>query len=443
MQKSLSEDSKNMDRIYLENYGCSANTHDLEIMLGYLSNYGYIIKNMPKESDIIIINTCGVKKPTEDRIINRLKTLGKLNIPIIITGCLPKINISAIKSSIPDYAAILDPYSVDNIIQALDYIKKGHYGVKFFSKKPPIKVGLPEERINNLIKIVPISEGCLGNCAYCCTRFARGRLSSFPIENITEEVDRAISEGVTEIWVTGQDTGSYGKDIGLKLTDLLTDLIEIKGDFRIRLGMMNPNYAKEMIEELDSIYKNNKIYKFLHVPIQSGSDRVLELMNRQYQVSEVEKIIKRFRKSFSDITIATDIIVGFPTESDGDFNRTIEFINKAKPDIVNISKFATRPKTIAGRLPQIPNNIIKERSKRLSNLCSKISSHVNSKYLDSTQIVYINKELKKDHFEGRLQNYKKVLINQELRLLGKKVHAKIVNTTDRYLEARLISEIND
>ncbi|MCW4031888.1 MAG: tRNA (N(6)-L-threonylcarbamoyladenosine(37)-C(2))-methylthiotransferase [Candidatus Bathyarchaeota archaeon] len=443
MQKSLIEDSKSIERIYLENYGCSANTHDLEIILGYLSNYGYIIENMPEKSDIIIINTCGVKKPTEDRIINRLKTLGKLNIPIIITGCLPKINLSAIKSSIPNYAAILDPYSVDNIIQALDYIKKGHYGAKFFSEKTPIKVSLPEERINNLIKIVPISEGCLGDCAYCCTRFARGRLSSFPIENITEEVNRAISEGVTEIWITGQDTGSYGKDIGLKLTDLLTDLIEIKGDFRIRLGMMNPNYAKEMIEELVSIYKNNKIYKFLHVPIQSGSDRVLELMNRQYKVSEVEKLIKRFRKSFSDITIATDVIVGFPTESDVDFNRSIEFVNKARPDIVNISKFATRPKTIASKLPQIPNNVIKERSKRLSNLCSKISSHVNSEYLDSIQIVYINKELKKDHFEGRLQNYKKVLINQKVNLLGKKVHAKIENVTDRYLEARVISEIND
>jgi len=443
MQKSFIEDSKSIERIYLENYGCSANTHDLEIILGYLSNYGYIIENMPEKSDIIIINTCGVKKPTEDRIINRLKTLGKLNIPIIITGCLPRINLSAIKSSIPNYAAILDPYSVDKIIQALEYIKKGHYGAKFFSKKTPIKVSLPEERINNLIKIVPISEGCLGDCAYCCTRFARGRLSSFPIENITEEVNRAISEGVTEIWITGQDTGSYGKDIGLKLTDLLTDLIEIKGDFRIRLGMMNPNYAKEMIEELVSIYKNNKIYKFLHVPIQSGSDRVLELMNRQYKVSEVEKIIKRFRKSFPDITIATDVIVGFPTESDVDFNRSIEFVNKARPDIVNISKFATRPKTIASKLPQIPNNIIKERSKRLSNLCSKISSHVNSEYLDSIQIVYINKELKKDHFEGRLQNYKKVLINQEMNLLGKKVHAKIVNTTNRYLEVRVISEIND
>jgi len=443
MQKSLIEDSKSIERIYLENYGCSANTHDLEIILGYLSNYGYIIENMPEKSDIIIINTCGVKKPTEDRIINRLKTLGKLNIPIIITGCLPRINLSAIKSSIPNYAAILDPYSVDKIIQALEYIKKGHYGAKFFSKKTPIKVSLPEERINNLIKIVPISEGCLGDCAYCCTRFARGRLSSFPIENITKEVNRAISEGVAEIWITGQDTGSYGKDIGLKLTDLLTDLIEIKGDFRIRLGMMNPNYAKEMIEELVSIYKNNKIYKFLHVPIQSGSDRVLELMNRQYKVSEVEKIIKRFRKSFPDITIATDVIVGFPTESDVDFNRSIEFVNKARPDIVNISKFATRPKTIASKLPQIPNNIIKERSKRLSNLCSKISSHVNSEYLDSIQIVYINKELKKDHFEGRLQNYKKVLINQEMNLLGKKVHAKIVNTTNRYLEVRVISEIND
>ena len=128
MRKSISEGSKSIDTIYLENYGCSANTHDLEIMLGYLSNYGYNIKNIPEKSDIIIINTCGVKKPTEDRIINRLKTLGKLNIPIIITGCLPKINLSAIKSSIPNYAAILDPYSVDNIIQALEYIKKGNYG---------------------------------------------------------------------------------------------------------------------------------------------------------------------------------------------------------------------------------------------------------------------------------------------------------------------------
>lgn len=443
MQKSLFEDSKSIEKIYLENYGCSANTHDLEIILGYLSNYGYIIENIPEKSDVIIINTCGVKKPTEDRIINRLKTLGKLNIPIIIAGCLPKINLPAIKASIPNYAAILDPYSVDNIIQALDYIKKGYYGAKFFAKKTPIKVSLPEKRINNLIKIVPISEGCLGDCAYCCTRFARGRLFSFPIENITEEVNRAISEGVTEIWITGQDTGSYGKDIGLRLTDLLTDLIEIKEDFRIRLGMMNPNYAKEMIEELVSIYQNKKIYKFLHVPIQSGSDRVLELMNRQYEVLEVEEIIKRFRKSFSDMTIATDVIVGFPTESEVDFNRTIEFVNKARPDIVNISKFAARPKTIAGKLPQIPNNIIKERSKRLSNLCSKISSHVNSEYLDSIQIVYINKELKKGHFEGRLQNYKKVLINQEMNLLGKKVHAKIENATDRYLEARVISEIND
>ncbi|MFW9943259.1 MAG: tRNA (N(6)-L-threonylcarbamoyladenosine(37)-C(2))-methylthiotransferase [Candidatus Thorarchaeota archaeon] len=443
MQKLLSKDSKSIDKIYLENYGCSANTHDLEIMLGYLSNHGYIIKNMPEESDIIIINTCGVKKPTEDRIINRLKTLGKLNIPIIITGCLPKINLSAIKSSLPNYAAILDPYSVDNIIQALEYIKKGNYGAKFFSKKTPIKVDLPEERINNLIKIVPISEGCLGNCTYCCTRFARGRLFSFPIQNITEEVNRAVSEGVTEIWITGQDTGSYGKDIGLKLTDLLIDLIKIKGDFIIRLGMMNPNYAKDMIEELISIYQNDKIYKFLHVPIQSGSDRILELMNRQYKVSEVERIIERFRKSFSDITIATDIIVGFPTESEVDFNQSIEFVDKARPDVVNISKFAIRPKTTAGELPQIPNKIIKDRSKRLSNLCSKISLDANSKYLNSTQIVYINKELRKNHFEGRLRNYKKVLINQELNLLGKKVHAKIGNTTDRYLEARFLSEIND
>ena len=440
MQKVSPKQIKKVRNIYVENYGCSANTHDFEIILGYLSNHDYIIEKIPQRADAIIINTCGVKKPTEDKILNRLRVLRDLEIPIIVAGCLPKINFLAIKSAVPNYAAILDPYSVDNIIQAIDAVKKGCQGTEFFSDKTPIKIELPEKRLNHLIKIVPIAEGCLGECTYCCTRFARGKLSSFPVNRIIEEVKKSVSGGATEIWITGQDTGSYGRDIGVRLTDLLKDLIEISGDFRVRIGMMNPNYAKEMIRDLISIFRDDKVYKFLHIPLQSGSNSVIKSMKRRYSVLDVENIIKKIRQFFPNITIATDIIVGFPTEEEKDFECSVEFVKELVPDVVNLSKFAPRPKTYAAKLNQISSKIINERSKKLSAICSKIGLEINLKYLDSNQIVFINKKIRKNLYEGRLQNYKKILIDNNKDLLGKRVQVKIIRATQRYLEGKIQSK---
>ncbi len=442
MQELLVRNFKvNIKNIYINNYGCAANVHDLEIILGYLQINGYCIEKSLEKSDLIFINTCGVKKPTEDKILARLKSLSKLEKPIIVAGCLPKINFQAIKSILPNYAAILDPQSIDRIIEAICLIKKGYRNLNFFSEKPIMKLGLPESKLNEFVKIVPISEGCLGKCTYCCTKFARGHLFSFPIDLIVENVKQAVFEGTIEIWLTGQDTGAYGKDIGVTLTDLLNQIIDIEGDFKIRIGMTNPNHAKAMLKDLISFYRDEKIYDFLHLPLQSGSDKILGSMNRLYSVSDVREIIKRFRDNIPDINIATDIIVGFPTELDNDFTESINFIKDLEPDIVNISKFAPRPKTSALGLTPIPSAIIKNRSKQLSIICSEISIKRNKHYLDKEMAIIVTKKLKKDLYEGRIQNYKKVLVNSKKVLLGKKINAKIINSTSRYLEAEFISKL--
>ncbi len=431
----------NIKNIYLENYGCATNTHDLEIMLGYLLRSGYSIEENLENADAIIVNTCGVKKPTEDKVLNRLRILRNLEKPIIVAGCLPKINFSKIKSILPDYSAVLDSHSVNHIVEAMDSVNKGIRGVGYFSDSPLVKLGLPENRINELVKIVSIAEGCLGECSYCCTKLARGKLFSFPIERIVDEIKLAVSRGAREIWITGQDTGAYGRDVETKLTVLLERIKQIEGDFKVRIGMMNPNYAKDMLKDLISIYLDQKIYDFLHIPIQSGSDDVLKSMNRPYHVDDVKNVIKEFRHSILDMTISTDIIVGFPSENEEEFSKSIEFIKEVEPDVVNISKFAPRPGTFAAKLTQNPSKTIKKRSKELSVICSDIGLKKNSRFMNSEQIIFFTKRIRKNVYVGRTQNYKKVFVDYGDNLLGKSAIAKITNASPRYLEAGIISEL--
>ncbi len=443
MQKLVSKKTDfHIKNIYIENYGCAANSHDLEIIQGYLQTNGYSIERSIQKSDLIIINSCGVKKPTEDKILFRMKILNKLKKPIIIAGCLPKINPSAIKSILPNYAAILDPQSIDRLIEAIKLIEKGHRNNKLFSNKSIMKLGLPEKRLNKFVKIIPVAEGCLGRCSYCCTKVARGPLFSFPMALILNEIKKGIFEGSIEIWLTGQDTGAYGRDIGIKLTDLLRKIIKIDNDFKIRVGMINPNYINDMIDELPSIYANEKIYDFLHLPIQSGSDHVLKSMGRHYSVNEIKSIIEKFRNFLPNIVFATDIIVGFPTESEDDFKNSIKFVKDVEPDIVNISKFAPRPKTLASKLEAIPSKIIKDRSRQLSIICSEISKKKNMQYIGEKPEIIITKILKSGLYEGRIQNYKKVLVVSKKNLLGKKICGKIINYTQRYLEAEVVCSID-
>ncbi len=361
-----------MARIYAEVYGCPSNIADYEIALGILKQNGFEVVNSKKKSDLNIIFTCTVKTPTLQRMIHKIKEFVAIGKPLIVAGCMTKTDKKIIEKIAPN-ASMLGPDSVEKIVDVVKGTLQNKKVVFLEDLRKP-KVCLPKIRKNPNIDIVPISIGCLSNCSYCSVKFARGRLTSYPIDMIIKEIKLAIKNGCKKIWLTSQDNACYGKDIGTNLPELLKEICKIEGNFSVRVGMMNPAHLKSIIDELIEIYKNEKIEKFLHLPVQSGSDRILKLMKRGYTVRDFIEIVEKFRKEIPNIYLATDIIVGFPGESEKDFEKTIELIKKVKPQKVNISKFGARTGTEAAKMKQLDPKILSQRSKIIHHLVKKLKN---------------------------------------------------------------------
>jgi threonylcarbamoyladenosine tRNA methylthiotransferase CDKAL1 len=425
-------------RVYVENYGCAANKYDFEIMLAFLLEAGYeVVRGAPESADFLIVNTCGVKRQTEDRVLWRLRFLSRLNKPLIVAGCLPRINLPAIKRAAPGYSAVLDPHSVDQILFAIKEAELGERNLEFFSEKPKIKANLPKVRVNKFVEIVQIAEGCTGSCAFCCTRFARGKLFSYPKEAIVDRIKAAVSGGAKEVWLTAQDTGAYGKDIGTNLAELLEEVCEVKGKFFVRVGMMNPFHVPEMLDRLIKVYKNEKVFKFLHLPLQSGDNEVLRLMNRFYSVEDFRNIVYSFRKEILRLTLATDVICGFSGESEQAFERSMELIREIKPDVLNISKFFPRPRTPAEGMEQLPLREIKERSKEMTELFRGICLERNRAWLNWDGEVIVDERGKDGSWIGRNFAYKPIAIKSRDKLLGKFLRVKVKAAFPTYLLAEI------
>ena len=420
--------------VYVESYGCAANKFDFEIMLAYMEQAGYSVTNDSESADVFLVNTCGVKKPTEDRVIAKLRVLEGYNTPLIITGCLPKINLYAVLKAAPSFSVILDPHSLDKIPLAIRSIERREKNRIFFSENPLLKLRLPKSRLNSAIEIISISEGCAGACTYCCVRFARGSLLSYPKEIIVERIGKAVNEGVKEIWMTSQDNGAYGTEVGTNLAELLQECCRVKGKFLIRVGMMNPHHAFYLLPELIEAYKDEKIFKFLHLPVQSGDNEVLKRMKRQYTVEQFKDIVNSFREEFPDITLSTDIICGFPGEGSDDFERTLNLVEEVKPDIVNISKFFVRPKTPAKNMEQLDSREVKDRSRRLTRLVNTVSFNRNQRWRNWTGEVLVDEKGKGDSWIGRNYTYKPIVIKTSENIFGRFVRVKVINAFQTYLE---------
>ncbi len=188
---------------------------------------------------------------------------------------------------------------------------------------------MPKIRKNPLIEIIPINTGCLNACTYCKTKHARGDLGSYSIDEIVNRAQQAFEEGVVEIWLTSEDTGAWGRDLGQTLPDLLEELVQvIPQGCRLRLGMTNPPYILDHLEAIGHIMNSDKVYKFLHVPIQSGSDAVLNEMKREYTSDDFCRVVNVLKQKVPGMTFATDIICGFPTETNDDFNESLAICRK-------------------------------------------------------------------------------------------------------------------
>ncbi len=427
-------EKKQSKRVYVKSFGCPTNLTDGEVISGCLLKAGYEIIKTPQDADILVYNTCAVKSPTENRMFNILVKVPK-DKRLVITGCLPLINIERLKKEI-EFDGVLGPAPGSEIIETIERVFRGEKIVRLENDSKP-SLNLPKIPVNEVVGIVPINYGCLGSCSYCCVLFARGRLRSHRTHEIVERVKQDLGSGAKEIWLTSQDTACYGRDSTTNLVDLLNRICRIGGRFLIRVGMMTPNCALEILNGLVQAYQNEKIFKFLHLPIQSGDDEVLERMKRFYTVEDFRKIIQSFRNEFPEITIATDVICGFPGESEEAFKRTTELIEELQPDIVNISKFFPRPRTPAKEMDQLPFGKIKGRSKMIAKLSRRIALDRNKSWKGWEGIILIDEKGKGASWIGRNFAYKPVVVRSDEFLLGKFLNVRVTEVFPTYLEAEV------
>jgi threonylcarbamoyladenosine tRNA methylthiotransferase CDKAL1 len=404
-------------RIKIETYGCSANYADSEFMIDSLSKEFEVVEKNP---DLLIVNTCGVKGPTEEKIVNRLREATKGD--VLVAGCLPRINFDRLYMNFPNFSFI-GPHQIARINEIARRISSGEHVIEigFEGHEAPFK----SFSFSPVVGIVPISEGCLGNCSYCAAKLARGDLISYPTKSIKRQVEHFVRSGKKEVWITSQDTGAYGKDTGTNLVELISDITKIPMDFLVRVGMMNPNHFNNSFVE---IFKNPKVFKFAHIPIQSGSDKVLEEMNRFYTVGDFKRIVRELRKQVSGISISTDIICGYPTETNDDWEKTIDLVKWLDPDVLNISKFYPRPNTKAKGLRKLDTKTVSARSRELSGIFEKILLKKNKEWLGWEGDVLIDEDGK-----GRNIFYKPVIAKG---LFGETKKVRI----DSYTPTSLVAE---
>ncbi len=410
-------------RAYVESYGCTMNRGDADIIKGILSKNGYSLVDSLSEADIIVINTCTVKGPTEKKMVKRIKELKEANKKLIVSGCMSVAQPELVKQ-IDSKAILIGPKSVDKIVLAIEK------NSDFLDEKHPNKIDLPT--IENS-KIIQISEGCLGSCSYCIVKKARGQLKSFPLESIIKRLKECVERGRKEIFLTALDTSAYGYDLGINLADLLFEIGEIDGEFWVRVGMMNPSNALDFIDELIDAFKSEKIYKFLHLPVQSGDNEILEKMDRKYAVGDFKYIVDEFRSKIPYLNLSTDVIVGFPTETEEQFQNTYRLIEEVEPDILNITRFSPRPYTNARKMEQIPDWIKKNRSRKINKLRARISLEKNKIWIGKRLKALISEEGKKDDFIARTFSYKPVIVSKDGKKFNEFTEINITDARENYL----------
>ena len=373
-------------RVYIETYGCRYNFGDTANLIEVLRHYGSFPVADPEQADVVVINTCTVVGSTERRMLRHLvRFRDKL---LFVTGCMPMVQREAVFAVC---SPILIPPAA--IREAYRYVKT----------VAPASVG-----------IVQIAQGCRGTCSYCITRKARGLLKSFPANEILEQAHAFIRDGAVEIQLTAQDVSSWGRDRGESFPPLLATMNRLPGNYRIRVGMMNPATVIEIIDDLLDAYDGDHIFRFIHLPVQSGSDPVLERMRRGYTVDDFERIVVAFRGRFPEIGLATDIIAGFSGETDNDFSRTLALVERVRPNKVNVTRYSRRPFT--GLVPgeEIPDAIKKDRSRLLHACSERVYSSINAPYLGTIVPCVVTEKIRSGSVMARTPTYQGVVISQDL-----------------------------
>lgn len=372
--------------VFIETYGCRYNFGDTAKLVEILGHSGGTVVETPDEAEVIIVNTCTVVGPTERRMLRRLAAFRDRE--LYVTGCMPRVQREAILAVCSP--TIIQPETIHDVYRFVGTVARGSVG------------------------IVQLAQGCAGKCTYCITRLARGSLKSFPREEILRQVRAFVQAGAYEIQLTAQDVSSWGLDTGHSLPELIRSLDDIPGDHRIRVGMMNPATVKGQTGRLVDAFSGDHIFKFIHLPVQSGSDAVLARMGRGYTCAEFEEIVRLFRKRYPHITVATDMIVGFLGETETDFSASLDLIRRMKPAKVNVTRYSPRPFTPLAREKDYPDHIKKDRSRTMNAVAEEVYTSLNSAHLGKIVPFIVTENLRKGSVMARSPEYTGIVIREDL-----------------------------
>ncbi len=399
------------------------------IMRSLLSSSGFTEVKDPTDADVVIINTCSVRLDTEVKITKRLRELQGLNLKgkLVVSGCLARARPSLIMRVVPS-ASLVSPQNVTRILDVVNaqgqvYLLEGERDTSF----------MPTPPMRDFIATVMVSEGCLENCSFCETKIARRTLRSYPPRAIVNAVSELVKRGAKEIRLTGQDIAAYGADLPsrTRLPELIDAILsKVPGDYRIRIGMMTPNQALEIIDDLLEVYRDERVFKFFHIPVQSGDDEMLKIMNRRYTVSDFKSLHSKIKAMFPESLFATDIIVGHPGEDEEAFSNTVRLVDELKFERVYLAQYSIRPRTAAAAMPQVPEPIKKRRSLVLQEHIREIGLKIYGSYVNSLRRGLVtSRGFREGYYTVRLDNYFPVAVKADSSVMGKWVKVRITGAT--------------
>lgn len=360
----------------------------------------------------MVINTCTVIGATERKMLRRMAAFADRD--LYVTGCMPLVQMELIRS-------VCTPHVIRP-----DEIHERYGGV--------------DSRGAGAIGVVQVASGCVGRCSYCITRLARGRLKSAPAEEVLDAVRSLVASGAYEIQLTGQDVAAWGLDLGESLPGLLQEIAEIPGRFAVRLGMMHPASVLGILDALIDAYASDKVFRFLHLPVQSGSDAVLERMQRGYRAADVVGIVDAFRERYPDMMISSDFITGFPGETDEDFRQTVDLLWRAAFVKVNITRYSRRPGTPAAALKNLPERVRTERSGALLRQANRIYDRYNERWIGRETPVVATEKHAPGSTVCRNPCYLNVVVEEDLPF-GFSGRAVIVENRRHYVVGELVRQV--
>ncbi len=405
--------------IWFEGYGCTANQGETIEMRDRANELGHRIASNPEIAETIVLGTCTVLESTQNKMEKRISELMDQGKNVIVSGCMATADSKVLGEKFPE-APLISPGDLEGLG---DLIGRG--GCK------------PEKFDSPLAAILPISSGCLGRCTYCATVRARGRVTSRSVNDIFFKAQYAIDSGSKEILLTSQDNGAFGADSNSSLEFLLRELSHLEGDFRLRVGMLNPMLVSGRSEAMAEAWADSRIYKFMHLPIQSGSQKILDSMVRDHTLDEFWEVVNVFRKYYPEMMIITDIITGFPGETDQDHQDTVDLLNALSPDLVNVTRFSPRKGTPASKYKRVNGRIVKKRSRELTSLRKKLGAKSFKRFVGKQISILTVENQKKGSTLCRDDNYRPVILKKELPL-GEFHDVRITDSEYGFMTAVLV-----